>query len=491
MNFHCILKTQFRISLAYPKHRFLANSIVHDIKHDCPFVQIIASFQFICSQGQTDIHTCIRFLVTFQWHQQIVIIFWHQQLLNTKMHWLSSLLLTVVLIAILISILLVYRIRKQSVYFRENGIPDLGSRFFQTLWFLAGSGNIVTLEEDVYREAKQLKAPCVGATDIFGMQSTLFITDLDLIKAICVKDFYHFVTRRTLGKQMANGFFDKLLFFMEGHQWKGVRSKLSPAFTTGRLRKIFQTFNNSGIKMERYLQSELDREGESSIDFDLSKLFSKYSLDVISSCAFGVDGKLWEVGPGEMSEIERMGVEFGFKFSWKLIFKLILVSLVPKLVSALGINMNVWESQDFFTSIIKAVIKKRRQDESERRDDFLQLMLDAQQNLLEADDESDKIMNGSDEVDISTMQSSDKKPIVLDDDVVVANSMAFLVAGFDSTHTLLQCFFYSLALNPTVQDKLHKEITTVLEKHGQMATYDAISEMTYLEMTLNGNIIYL
>ncbi len=46
-------------------------------------------------------------------------------------------------------------------------------------------------------------------------------------------------------------------------------------------------------------------------------------------------------------------------------------------------------------------------------------------------------------------------------------------------------FTYELALNTDVQERLRKEINSVLAKHENQVTYDAIMEMKYLDMVFN------
>ena len=45
---------------------------------------------------------------------------------------------------------------------------------------------------------------------------------------------------------------------------------------------------------------------------------------------------------------------------------------------------------------------------------------------------------------------------------------------------------YSLALNPDVQTKVREEVDSVLKKHAGALTFDALQEMTYLDMALSG-----
>lgn len=45
---------------------------------------------------------------------------------------------------------------------------------------------------------------------------------------------------------------------------------------------------------------------------------------------------------------------------------------------------------------------------------------------------------------------------------------------------------YELALNPEVQEKLRNEIKTVLSKHDDELTYEAMLDMKYLQMVIDG-----
>jgi len=75
---------------------------------------------------------------------------------------------------------------------------------------------------------------------------------------------------------------------------------------------------------------------------------------------------------------------------------------------------------------------------------------------------------------------------VLNEEIIIAQSLLFLIGGFDTSSTLLTYACYELALNQEIQHKLRKEIDGVLGKYGGSCSYEALLDMTYLEMVLLG-----
>jgi len=140
--------------------------------------------------------------------------------------------------------------------------------------------------------------------------------------------------------------------------------------------------------------------------------------------------------------------------------------------------------QEFFSVAIKSSIKQRM-EKGEKRDDFIQLMLEAREGTLKTDEseleafEKDAILKNTAAPKINTAD-------LLDDDGIVANCVLFILAGFDTTQSLLLFCAYALALNPDVQDRLRAEVQSVVEESDGKFTYDGLGKMTYLDMVING-----
>ncbi len=72
------------------------------------------------------------------------------------------------------------------------------------------------------------------------------------------------------------------------------------------------------------------------------------------------------------------------------------------------------------------------------------------------------------------------------DDDLVAQSMIFFLAGFDTVSTAMCFVGHLLAVNPEVQEKLVREIDDLNEElDGKLPTYENIQSMEYLDMVIS------
>jgi cytochrome P450 len=81
--------------------------------------------------------------------------------------------------------------------------------------------------------------------------------------------------------------------------------------------------------------------------------------------------------------------------------------------------------------------------------------------------------------------------IELDDEDIIAQSLLFFVAGFDTSSTLMCFASHLLAVHPDVQTRLQEEIDKTLKEHDGKFTYEMVHGMKYLDMVVSGENIKL
>jgi cytochrome P450 len=68
----------------------------------------------------------------------------------------------------------------------------------------------------------------------------------------------------------------------------------------------------------------------------------------------------------------------------------------------------------------------------------------------------------------------------------VGQALTFLVAGYETSGSVLNFALYELALHPEIQQRLRAEILQVLSEHDGQLTYKGIQHMPYLDRVLSG-----
>ena len=73
----------------------------------------------------------------------------------------------------------------------------------------------------------------------------------------------------------------------------------------------------------------------------------------------------------------------------------------------------------------------------------------------------------------------------LSDTEVLAQSITFLAAGYETSSGTLSLTCHHIATDPDLQDKLQQEIDSVWTDEEQMLTYETLNELPYLDMVIS------
>lgn len=72
----------------------------------------------------------------------------------------------------------------------------------------------------------------------------------------------------------------------------------------------------------------------------------------------------------------------------------------------------------------------------------------------------------------------------LSEEEIVANSVLFFLAGYETTGSTLSFCLYELATNPDIQEKLYQEIKSVVNS-GQKLDYNNVMKLEYLDAVIS------
>lgn len=75
------------------------------------------------------------------------------------------------------------------------------------------------------------------------------------------------------------------LLLQRGEKWKYFRSKLTPTFSSGKLKAMFGTIIKCGNSLEEYFQTF----AESNETLDVREVFARFATNVIASIDFGIE----------------------------------------------------------------------------------------------------------------------------------------------------------------------------------------------------------
>ena len=306
---------------------------------------------------------------------------------------------------------------------------------------------------------------------------SLMVNDLDLAKQMFIKDFDHFMDRRSM--TLGHEYLDNMLFFMAGEPWKELRSIISPIFTSGKLKSMYKLFNKIGTDFSDHVGTL----SESREDVNARDLASKYTLQVIASTGFGIDIAVYR-DDAESERFRKMTDKLSGKGVGALgMLKILLAFILPSLSKALKIETFDKESVNYFGDIIKQTINSRK-GQTQKRNDMVDLLLDALQNTDAENEEVKKQIEQ--ELEVSRPMKVSAIPRDKVEAILISNLIMLFFAGMDTSSAILAVLMYCMAKNPVVQEQLYDEIKDALGQSddGEL-DYNTIQTLPYLDMVVN------
>lgn len=116
------------------------------------------------------------------------------------------------------------------------------------------------------------------------MTPVLMIRDEELIESITIKNFDYFRNHRSFINEQIDSFFSSNLLLLRDDRWRNVRSLFTPAFSSSKMRSMFQLMSETAVNMVKYLSTLPANENM----VEMKDIFTRYANDVFATCAFGI-----------------------------------------------------------------------------------------------------------------------------------------------------------------------------------------------------------
>nr|UOU03267.1 cytochrome P450 3045C6-1 [Brachionus rubens] len=301
-----------------------------------------------------------------------------------------------------------------------------------------------------------------------GHQPVLVTSDLDIIQQVFIKQTSNFNARKKpVLAQKENDPGSHLLQSIKG-KWKRMRMIMNPTFSSAKLRELGPLLETC---TDRLIDC-LDQEKETEIN--VSSFFKRFTMDSIWNCAFGVDINMqYEKENEYFNKCEQvfrnsaqmilpfyLGVYF-HEFKLQILQGLILLNTIrSKFVDSKKLSPLFWLRRK-----VNELVKIRQNDPTNKKKDYIQLLIDAQAD--------------SDELKNFNYSELNRK---LTGKEIEANLVLFMLAGYETTSTTLSYASYVLSTHPEEQVKLYEEITSQLgtDKSASI-NYEEIQNLEYLD----------
>lgn len=348
-------------------------------------------------------------------------------------------------ILLVFSLLLIFIIKNRNRnYWTKRNVKQVDGEGWK---FLLGKRSLPEIYKDIYTKHDDQQ---IGI--LVGSTPGLILKNLDDIKAVFAGDFQSFHSRG-ISTNDNDLLADNILFTNDIQRWKILRQKLSPVFTTMRLKTMFGIIEKCARDFIKLVENNKEIRQK---PYDALYTFTTASIGAaVLSIDTNSTNNLMDSPFLNMSAKVAQPT-----FKTKLSF--FLANSFPAIYKRLKLKI-FGDHEEFFIGAVKKVFESRQN--STKLYDFIDVCLDLKKNGTMKDFISGYELEPTDEL-------------------LAAQAFFFFIAGADTSATVMQFAFLELSSNPKVLAKVHNEIDSVLYGKEKI-TFQDLDKLQYLDMVIN------
>ena len=255
----------------------------------------------------------------------------------------------------------VYWLYRRQDYFKTHKVP-----YVDSTPLLGSFGDAFIGKTGIYEQIEKIyQHPNVKGKPYYGMflfhKPGLMITEPELIKRMFVKDFSSFSNRySSSGDHDPLGYYN--LFSIKAPMWKTVRGKLSPFFSSGKLKSMFYLIDRVSNEMISHVQRKVKSDNKAEVE--VKELASLYTTDAVSNCAFGVDANSLRNSEGDF----RKAGQHIFKVTFWRSFEFPAFFMLPQIMKFFGFKAFSSFGSSFIENSVTQVMAEREKTGLKRND---------------------------------------------------------------------------------------------------------------------------
>lgn len=300
--------------------------------------------------------------------------------------------------------------------------------------------------------------PIVGFYE--GGNPFVMVADIDLVRRIQVKDFEKFSYRPEVPMGgLFPGTIRQSIILQNGHHWAKQRRLMGPNFSTIKLRKLAEVIDPI---IKNLLTEELEPIVKSGKELNWADTFKRLTFAITTKTSFGFsyDYNIYDPVFEALSNFTNDAHDRDIISRIFLLFPEFWFILYPiRQLYVRFLRFMLWSATSRCDHFSKKVVETRIQS-GENREDLLQYLIDANQDVA----------GGTEK----------RKKLTLSEMEVVANTMGFLLAGYETSATALTYLMHHLTKRQELQEKILAEMKSL--------NGDFTNKMPFLEAAINESL---
>ena len=329
-------------------------------------------------------------------------------------------------------------------------------------------GNYKEIAKSGYLDCMKKWMSQYGPTFVLylGVRPVVVTEDAEVIKSIMVTNFENFVNRSFTIPLSEKGQVRATLIQMRDETWRRVRRTVTPGFSSKKLKMMAPLIQKS---CER-LRDKMAAVSDTNTSVDVYKFFASFTVELTLATEFNRDissesGEDNPINKAIASVFEVITSSFDNQLAKEQLT--MVMSHFPwsvPILTFLARKTKIGKSWDYLEETALKLMEDHRNNTTNenRGNDFLQM-------LLEKHNE-----NG-------VTQSSG---YVINDEII-GLILTIVLSAYETTNNTLSYTIYLLALNPSIQDKLIREIKDYYDANPDSSLYDAAENIDYVTMVLD------